>query len=177
LARAFSANFQASILITIHLPSHVRSSFDEILSRAGRLPATFAEHGELLKKGHIYIAPPGCHVLVDGERVSLGIGPRENNSRPAIDPMLRSAAVSCGYRTIGVVLTGTLSDGASGLWALGQCGGITVVQDPKDAAFPEMPLNALNLMRPDHVVHLNGRAGAAGKSRASAGRRAGLRAR
>ena len=62
-------------------------------------------------------------------------GLRENNVRPSIDPMLRSAAVRCGERTIGVVLTGNQSDGASGLGALNRCGGITVVQDPRVAAF------------------------------------------
>jgi len=91
---------------------------------------------------------------MDGDHLMLGMGPRENNVRPSIDPMLRSAAVCCGERTIGVVLTGTQSDGASGLGALSRCNGITVVQDPQDAAFPEMPLTALNRGRPYHVVRL-----------------------
>jgi two-component system, chemotaxis family, protein-glutamate methylesterase/glutaminase len=124
------------------------------LTSAGPLPAAFAADGERLKKGRIYIAPPDRHLLVDGDRLSLGSGPRENNARPALDPMLRAAALCCGFRSVGVVLTGTLGDGASGLWALQQCGGMTVVQDPKDAAFPEMPLTALNRARSDHVVPL-----------------------
>lgn len=154
LAKRLPKDFPASILITIHLPSHARSALDDILSRAGPLPAQFAGEGEVLRKGHIYIAPPDRHLLVDGERVSLGEGPRENNSRPAIDPMLRSIALCCSSRAIGVVLTGTLGDGASGLWAIHQAGGISVVQDPEDAAFAEMPLSALNRVRPDHVVRL-----------------------
>jgi two-component system, chemotaxis family, protein-glutamate methylesterase/glutaminase len=68
--------------------------------------------------------------------------------------MLRSAALSCASRAVGVVLTGTQSDGASGLWALSRCGGMTVVQDPCDAAFSEMPMAALNRGRPCHVVRL-----------------------
>jgi len=92
--------------------------------------------------------------LIIDDRVVLGRGSRENNSRPAIDPMLRSVAGCCGSRSIGVVLTGTLHDGASGLWAVDQCGGISVVQDPSDAAFPDMPLNALTRLNPDHVVTL-----------------------
>jgi two-component system, chemotaxis family, protein-glutamate methylesterase/glutaminase len=142
------------ILITIHLPLEFRSSLDQLLTHAGPLPANFATDGEVRKKGRIYIAPPGRHLLVDGERLSLGTGPRENNARPAIDPMLRSAAVCCGNQAIGVVLTGTLGDGASGLWAINQTGGMTVVQDPKDAAFPEMPETALRRMRPDRVTRL-----------------------
>jgi two-component system chemotaxis response regulator CheB len=154
LAKGFHANFPASILVTIHLQSQFASSLDDILSRAGPLSAAFATDGEILKKARMYIAPPGRHLLVDGDRISLGIGPRENKVRPAIDPMLRSAAVCCGYRTVGVVLTGTLSDGASGLSTLNLCGGITVVQDPHDAAFAEMPLRALDRVAPHHVSHL-----------------------
>src|SRR5262249_60281608 len=93
-------------------------------------------------------------LVVAGDRVWLGQGPRENSARPAIGPRMRSVAVCCGPRSVGVVLTGTLSDGASGLRAIGQTGGITVVQDPSDAAFPDMPLNALTRLLPYHVVTL-----------------------
>ncbi len=154
LARHVPREFPASIVVTIHLPRYARSGLDQLLSRVGPLPAVFASDGEKPNKGRIYIAPPDRHLLLDGDRLSLGEGARENNSRPAIDPMLRSAGVCCGPRTVGVVLTGTLGDGASGLWALGQCGGITVVQDPRDAAFAEMPLTALNRVKPEHVVRL-----------------------
>jgi two-component system chemotaxis response regulator CheB len=154
LAKSLPSDLPASVVLTIHLPGHPRSSLDDILSNAGTLPAQFAQNGEVLRKSRIYIAPPDRHLLVDGDRLSLGEGPRENNSRPAIDPMLRSGAVCCAGRAVGVVLTGTLSDGASGLWAVQQAGGVTVVQDPKDAAFPEMPLTALNRVKADHVVRL-----------------------
>jgi len=154
LAKRLPHQFPAGVLLTIHLPSHARSALDELLTRAGPLPAQFARTGDVVEKGHIYIAPPDRHLLLDGDRLSLGEGPRENNTRPSIDPMLRSAAVCCGGRAIGVVLTGTLGDGASGLWAMRQAGGITVVQDPKDAAFSEMPMAALNRAKPDHVATL-----------------------
>jgi two-component system, chemotaxis family, protein-glutamate methylesterase/glutaminase len=154
LAKRLPRDLPASVLVTIHLPRHGPSSLDDILSRAGPLPAAFATDNDILRKGRIYIAPPDRHLIVDDDRLSLGEGPRENNTRPAIDPMLRSAAACCGPRAIGVVLTGTLGDGASGLWAVGQCGGMTVVQDPKDAEFAEMPMTALNRARPDHVVGL-----------------------
>src|SRR5262245_2235778 len=154
LAKSFPADFPATVLVTLHLPSQSRSTLDEILSRAGPLPVAFAGDRQPLRKGRIFIAPPGRHLLVDGDQLSLGIGPRENNTRPAIDPMLRSVAVCCCGRAIGVLLTGTMGDGASGLHAISECGGMTVVQDPHDAAFPEMPLNALNRISPDHVVHL-----------------------
>jgi two-component system chemotaxis response regulator CheB len=156
LAERLPREFPAAILVTIHLPRYPLSSLDEILSRAGQLPARFALNGESVKKSRIYIAPPDRHLLIDaqGDRLWLGEGPRENNTRPAIDPMLRSTALCCGSRMVGAVLTGTLGDGASGLWAVRQCGGLTVVQDPEDAAFSEMPLAALNRAKPDHVVSL-----------------------
>jgi two-component system, chemotaxis family, protein-glutamate methylesterase/glutaminase len=93
--------------------------------------------------------------VLDGDRLRLGRGPRENNARPSIDPLFRSVAVCCGPRAVGAILTGTLGDGASGLQALQQCGGTAVVQDPADAAYSEMPENALRVLRPDHVVGLN----------------------
>jgi two-component system, chemotaxis family, protein-glutamate methylesterase/glutaminase len=154
LAKGFDRDFPASILITIHLHHEFRSELDQLLSAAGHLTATFATDGEVRKNGRIYIAPPGRHLLVDQERLWLGVGPRENHACPAIDPMLRSIAVCCGYRAIGVVLTGTLGDGASGLAAIEHTGGVAVVQNPKDAAFPEMPENAIRRDDPDHVVDL-----------------------
>ena len=155
VAKNLPERFPASVLITIHLPSHSRSALDELLNRAGPLGASFAFDGEVLRKNRIYIAPPGCHLIARGERLALGSGPRENNARPAIDPMFRSAALCCGGRAIGVVLTGMLGDGAAGLWAIKQAGGITVVQDPREAAFPEMPRTALSHVEPDHIATLH----------------------
>jgi two-component system, chemotaxis family, protein-glutamate methylesterase/glutaminase len=154
IAKRLPRDFPACILVTIHLSRQARSSLDDILSQNGPLPAKFASRGEVVKKGHIYLAPPDHHLLLDTNHILLGEGPRENNARPAIDPMLRSVAVCCGPRAVGVVLTGTLGDGASGLWALGQCSGSTVVQDPQDAAFAEMPMTAVSRAGPHHIVTL-----------------------
>jgi two-component system, chemotaxis family, protein-glutamate methylesterase/glutaminase len=154
LVKRFPADFPAAVLVTIHLASNFNSSLDGILTRAGCLPAIFVREREELQKGRIFLAPPGRHLIVEADSVLLGKGPRENNVRPAIDPMLRSAAACCGHRTVGVVLTGTQGDGAAGLWVLGQYGGLGVVQDPADAAFPEMPLTALNRAKPQYVVPL-----------------------
>jgi two-component system, chemotaxis family, protein-glutamate methylesterase/glutaminase len=81
-------------------------------------------------------------------------GPRENGSRPAIDPLFRSAAASCTTRVIGVLLTGMLNDGTSGLQAIKRCGGLTVVQDPRDAAYGDMPRSAVRHVAVDHVLAL-----------------------
>ena len=156
LAGEFPPDLPASVLVVIHLSSQFRSTLDAILTQGGPLPASFAQDGEKFERGRIYIAPPERHLLVDSERLRLGWGPRENHAKPALDPLFRSCALCCAPRAIGAVLTGALGDGAAGLLALKQCGGITVVQDPSDAAFPEMPTTALTRLKPDHVVGLSG---------------------
>lgn len=156
LAREFPRDLPASVVAVIHLSGQFRSSLDAILTQAGPLPAMFAVDGQKLEKGRIYLAPAERHLIVESDRLHLGSGPRENNARPSIDPLFRSAALCCGPRAVGAVLTGTLGDGAAGLSALKQCGGITAVQDPADAAYPEMPTMALAHSHPDHIVGLAG---------------------
>ena len=156
LASEFPRDFPASILVVIHLSAQFESSLDAILTQAGPLPARFAADRMKLERGQIYIAPPNSHMLADGEQIRLGEGPRENNARPAIDPMFRSVALCCGPRAVGAVLTGTLGDGASGLHTLHEYGGLTVVQDPGDAAYAGMPEAALTKFKPDHVAGLAG---------------------
>jgi two-component system chemotaxis response regulator CheB len=168
LVEGLPAGLPACVLVTLHITNRPGSELDRILGSAAQLPVSFAGDGEPARRGHIYIAPPDRHLLLDGDTLRLGNGPRENNARPAIDPMLRSAAVCCGGRTIGAVLTGTLADGASGLWAVDRCGGISVVQDPHDAD----PGDADDGAQPGAP----GPRGAAGRPRAAAGaagRRAG----
>jgi two-component system chemotaxis response regulator CheB len=137
------AHFPAAILIVIHIPSSSTGIFTTIASAAGPLPVKNAEDGELLKPGQIYVAPPNRHLLTKDDRLKLGTGPRENLVRPAIDPLFRSAALSHGSRVIGVVLSGMLNDGASGLATIKKAGGIALVQSPADSIAPDMPLAAL----------------------------------
>src|SRR3954467_3547927 len=97
-------------------------------------------------------SPPDHHMLVENHRVVVKRGPKENRFRPSIDALFRSAAYNYGPRSIGVVLTGYLDDGTSGLWCLQRLGGVAVVQDPHDAVSPAMPTNALEYVDADHVV-------------------------
>jgi two-component system chemotaxis response regulator CheB len=135
----------ASVLVVIHVPSTSEGMFPTLagITRPTQLPVQDAEDGAELHSGQLYIAPPNRHLLVIDGRLKLGTGPRENLVRPAIDPLFRSAALSYGPRAIGVILSGMLNDGASGLAAIKRCGGIALVQAPSDADARDMPIAAL----------------------------------
>lgn len=142
----------ASIFIATHIPAHSPGYLAETLSRDCPLPVKQAIDGQPIETGHVYVAAPDRHLLLIDGTIRLGEGPRENKVRPSIDPLFRSAALSYGSRVIGVVLTGMLNDGASGLNAIKSVGGTTVVQNPLDAEVDQMPLAALEATDVDHVA-------------------------
>lgn len=149
LVRGFEPGLPASVFVVLHMGAN--SHLAPILGRAGTLPVVAAESGEHFEHGKIYVGVPGLHLLLHDGHILLRRGPRENLSRPAIDPLFRSAAASFGGRVIGVVLSGALSDGAAGLRAIKRCGGLAVVQDPDEAVVSDMPRNALHHVGADHV--------------------------
>lgn len=132
-----------AVLVTLHLPADAPSVLARIVDRAGPLPATAASDGAPLKAGHIYVAVPDRHLLVDDHTVILSEGPTESGHRPAINSLFRSVAVAFGPRAVGVVLSGVLDDGVLGAAAIRSRGGTTIAQDPGDALFPAMPANAI----------------------------------
>lgn len=146
------ANLPAAVLVTVHRGADLPSQLDEVLNAAGPLPAVTAAEGQALSHGRIHVAPPDHHLLIGDGHLHVRRGPRENRSRPAVDPMLRSAAVCCSTRVIGVVLSGMLNDGTAGLKAVKACQGLAVVQDPRDASAPDMPRSALDNVQVDHVA-------------------------
>ena len=151
LTSELSADLDAAVLVVQHIGRHP-SLLPGLLRR--RLPARHAVNGMRFEPGTIYVAPPDRHLLVDGDTLRLSVGPKENLTRPAIDPLFRSAAVAAGPRVIGVLLTGHLDDGTAGLVAIKQSGGVTIVQDPLDADVPAMPSHALAFLDPDHCAPL-----------------------
>jgi len=152
LVRGLPADLPAAVLVAMHLAPGTASILPKILARAGPLPATHPRDGERYETGRIYVAPPDHHLLVRDGLLRLTRGARENVHRPAVDPLFRSAAVAHGPRVIGVVLTGALDDGTAGLSAVKRCGGVAIVQDPRDASYPSMPANALKNVAVDHCV-------------------------
>ena len=148
-------DFSTPICIVIHMSSDSPGVMAQILDRSSRLRVASACDACRLQPGHVYVAPPDRHLLVEPGRVRLTKGPREHGFRPAVDPLFRSAAQVYGPGAIGVVLTGNLDDGTAGLWTIKKLGGIAVVQDPAEALFPSMPRHALENVKADHVVRLS----------------------
>ena len=149
-------DFPAPVCVVLHTSPQSPGILDQILNRAGSLPATTATGGERMRPGHIYVAPPDFHLIVEPGVLRISKGPRENRFRPAIDPLFRSAAQVYGPGAIGVLLTGSLDDGTAGLWAVKQLGGTAVVQDPAEALYPSMPQNAINHVHVDYITPLAG---------------------
>lgn len=151
IAKALPADYPETVFVVAHV-GQSRSILPDLLRRAGKLTASHPQEDEPIRRGHIYIAPPDKHMLIEDGSVCLSRGPREHFTRPAIDPLFRSAARHCGARVIGVVLSGGGSDGAVGLAAIQQAGGLAVVEDPANAAFPDMPKAAASVREPDFIV-------------------------
>ncbi|MGE5468602.1 MAG: chemotaxis protein CheB [Ignavibacteria bacterium] len=150
------AGLDAAIFIVQHLPADYLTLLPQILSDTGSLPAALAKDGEPVQKGRIYVAPADHHLLLGRDVVHVVRGPRENRFRPSVDALFRSAARIYDGRVIGVVLSGLLDDGTVGLQAIKKRGGITVVQDPREAEFPTMPGSALRYAKVDHCLPLAG---------------------
>jgi two-component system chemotaxis response regulator CheB len=151
LAASQREGFPAVVFAVLHVaPNFHAADFVAKLDRVGGMRWKLPVHGERFAVGTAYLAPPGGHMLVKERSVVLTTGAYENRHPPAIDPLFRSAAVAHGSRVVGVVLTGMLDDGTAGLEAVERCGGVTVVQDPHDAAFPAMPQSALDHVRVHH---------------------------
>ena len=145
------SDLPAAVFLVLHIPPHSPSTLPTILSKGGPLKALHARDGEPIRPGQIYVAPPDNHLLLESGHVVVRRGPKENRFRPSIDALFRSAAYVYGPRTIGVVLSGVLDDGTSGLWSIKRLGGLTLVQKPEDAQHPEMPRSALEHVEVDHV--------------------------
>lgn len=151
---ALPAGFAGAVLVVLHISSAGPSVLPAILSRSGRLPARHPADGEELAAGVILVAPPDRHLAVSGSTVRVTAGPRENGHRPAADVLLRSVATHWGERAAGVVLSGTMDDGAAGLRAVRVAGGLSLVQDPTEAAFPGMPLAAIAEADPQVIARI-----------------------
>jgi two-component system, chemotaxis family, protein-glutamate methylesterase/glutaminase len=144
--------FDAAVFVVLHVTAEATSALPAILNRAGPLPAHHAINKERISYGRIYVAQPDFHLVLRDGQVRVVHGPRENRSRPSVDPLFRSAAIIYGSRVVGVVLSGALDDGTAGLLAIKAQGGLAIVQDPDDALVAGMPRSALEYVQVDYTV-------------------------
>ena len=152
LVKSLPQNFEASIFVVLHIHPSTPSNLPSILTNFGPLIALHPRDGEKIKTRHIYVAPPDHHILLENDRVLVRKSPKENRFRPSIDVLFRSAAYNYRSRVIGIVLSGMLNDGTSGMWSIKHMGGLCIIQDPKDALYESMPLNVLNEVEVDYSV-------------------------
>ncbi|HEX2286620.1 MAG TPA: chemotaxis protein CheB [Mycobacterium sp.] len=151
-AAGLPADLPFAVLVTLHVPANAPSVLARIIDRSGPLPAAPALDGAALEPGHIHVAVPDRHLLVNDHRVVLSEGPTENGHRPAINALFRSAALSFGPRAFSLLMSGVLDDGVLGTAAVRARGGTTIVQHPDDAVYRAMPLNAIHAGVVDHQV-------------------------
>jgi two-component system chemotaxis response regulator CheB len=150
-AGGLPAGFPAAVILVLHVSPTSTSLLPEILTRRTKLPVRAAEDGDRLVAGEILCAPAGTHLVLRAGRVRLTHAAPEQHARPSIDVTMRAAA-ALGGPLAGVVLTGTLHDGTAGLAAIAAAGGLTVVQDPAEAAHAGMPASAIADHTPDAVL-------------------------
>lgn len=155
LVKRLPKDLPAAVFVVVHIPPDGSSVLARILNRAGSLRAAAARDREAIEPGRIYVARADCHLLVKRGYVRLVRGPKENNVRPAIDPLFRTAARSYGARVVGVVLSGTLDDGTAGLLAIKSRGGTAIVQDLEEALFQGMPQSALENAAVDYCLSVD----------------------
>jgi len=156
LVRTLPVGLNAAYCIVLHLSRKGIGDFVvHRLSQVTSMECTMATGGATIQAGHIYVAPPNQHLLVKDGKILLGSGPQENRFRPSIDVLFRSAAVAYTSHAIGIILSGMLDDGTSGMWAVKRSGGVCIVQDPNQAEYPDMPLSVIHNMEVDYVSDLS----------------------
>ncbi len=135
-----------AIVVVQHIPPQEKSLLPSIFSSLAGFPVSEPEDKEPVLPGRLYFAPPGYHLLLESDHTfALSMDDLVNFSRPSIDVLFQSAAECCGDKVLGIILTGANSDGAEGLRAVLNRGGVGVIQNPDTAATPEMPRAALGL--------------------------------
>jgi two-component system chemotaxis response regulator CheB len=156
LVALFPPDLDAAVLVVLHLSDKSTGDFIvQQIQEQTSLPCRLGADSMQLERASIYIAPPNVHLMVKKNAVIIGYGPRENRWRPSIDVLFRSAAAAYTTRTIGVILTGMLDDGTSGMWAIKRSGGTCIVQDPAEAEYRSMPESVLHHLSADYCIPIH----------------------
>ena len=145
-------DLNAVVLIVQHVPAHVPSNLAKVLQSKCPLPIYTAKDGMRMEAGTVYTAVSDYHLLIEDDYLVVAKGPQENRFRPSVDALFRSAAYHYRSRVIGVVLSGALNDGTSGMWAIKRFGGVSIIQSRAEARFDSMPTNVLQYVGCDHEL-------------------------
>ncbi len=148
--------FPLPIIMCLHRLKHVRNGFVEALSIKSVFPVTEPYDKEAIKKGGVYLAPSNYHMSVElGNHFAMSTEDMINNSRPAIDITLGTAAYVYRDKLIGILLSGANRDGGMGMKHIHDKGGLTIVQEPSECMIDTMPKAALALTKIDHVLKVD----------------------
>jgi len=155
LLGALPADFSIPLLVVTHITPDADNGLALLLDSLSSIKVKEADEQEQIHPGTVYLAPANYHLLVErSEKLALSIDPPVNFARPSVDVLFESAADVYGTSLIGIVMTGAGSDGSNGLLRIKNSGGLAIVQDPSDAEMASMPMNALKLLKADHVIRL-----------------------
>ena len=153
LVKTFNKDIDAAIFIVLHLSTASQSDvIINIIQKKTALNCVIPIDQQEIQNRTIYLAPTDHHLLLEKGRIRITRGATENHYRPSIDVLFRSAAAAYSGCVTGIILTGLLDDGTSGMNAIKRCGGRCMVQDPQEAAFPDMPNSVLNTIKVDYSV-------------------------
>jgi two-component system chemotaxis response regulator CheB len=152
LAASLPADLNAAVFVVMHISPNYVSKLPEIMLRSGAFRAKHPEDGERFQPGWIYVAPPDHHLLIERDRVIVTRGPKENRNRPSVDALFRSAAYYYREQVIGIVLSGALDDGTSGLWNIKRMGGIAITQELEECIVDSMPASAMQQVEVDFSI-------------------------
>jgi len=153
---ALPADFPLPVLIVTHISPQSDDGLAVLLDSLCAIRVKEADEQEILTQATVYLAPANYHLLVErGGILAFSVDPPVNFARPSVDVLFDSMAEVYGPALIGAVLTGAGKDGSKGLLNIKEKGGLTIVQDPADAEADSMPVNALHVLKADHIVRLN----------------------
>jgi two-component system, chemotaxis family, protein-glutamate methylesterase/glutaminase len=150
---SLAPDYPLPVILCLHRLKDIRNGFAESLNIDSKLPVVEPDDKEKIKPGHVYVSPANYHMLIEpGGFIALSTEPDINYSRPSIDLTLETAGFSFKGGMAGIILSGTNSDGASGLFTASRKGAYTIVQDPENAQFSTMPNEALSYFKPDEIL-------------------------
>lgn len=150
---ALDDSLPVAYFIVQHCSAEHDSILDSLLGNITSMPVHKVDEEMEISPGHVYVSNTDRHLIIDKDKVCSFYGPRHNKSRPSVDVLFSSAALAHSNRVVGIILTGLLTDGTIGLRDIRQRGGTTIVQDPDEADYDEMPRNALRQNDVDYIAH------------------------